>query len=741
MTNTLTGYPSIDKPWMKYYSEEAINTPLPDYSCYDYLWENNKDNLEDYALDYFGRKITYRKLFEMIDTVAKAFVTIGVEEKEVVPIVTISTVTSVVCFYALNRIGAVSDYLNVLSEEKDLQFFFEEVGAKVVVTLDLFGQKVANAAKRSNVKTVIHFGVNRYMPALVNVGYKIKTKGKVQQIEGFDNVLSWDEFIRLSAKTESISRFKNPNEMCLLTHTGGTTGEPKAVMLSDNALNASSLGSRHILKPKRGKVFLNIMIPFVVYGTLVCMHDPLCYGLCLALIPKFDASEWKKYFKKYKPSHIYGVPPYFSPLIGNSKLKNIKMNQLINMGAGGDGLNTALEESLNIFLHNHGCKYNFQKGYGLSEVASVCVQESQDVNRVGSVGIPLVYNNLMIWDTENKCEQGYNLVGEICIQSPSRMIGYLNNDEATKALFYIHSDGSEWLHTGDLGYIDEDGFLFLVGRMKRVILTTKNGVAYKVFPNVPERILNKHSQVTQSCVVGAKEGDDSVLRAFIVLNNSDNHMKSKIEEELRRLCERKLPSYSRPTYYEFCNNLPLTDVGKVDYRLLESFDDKKEVYDGEKNEWDKQVSKSDKERVIQLMEVYQNEWIHRDQMFWKQLFTFFYGILIMIALPYLDYVDLKLPNPFKLILYIVSITLSVLLIIVVDAYVIRIKAIQQSYKRLNDLLPERYRRVKVKDVQRKGKERDRIRIMYLVGYTMSIVLILASILSIVLQVLDGKMYK
>ena len=174
----------------------------------------------------------------MIDEAAKGFVAIGVKEKEIIPIVSISTVTSIVTFYALNKIGAVSDFLNVLLEEKDLQGMFEEVNAKTVVTLDLFGTKVANAAKKAGVKTIVSFGVNAEMPALVNLGYKIKTAGKIPSMSEFNNHVSWKGLIKKGSFVKDVTSSKDPTELCLLAHTGGTTGTPKAVMLSDNAMNA-----------------------------------------------------------------------------------------------------------------------------------------------------------------------------------------------------------------------------------------------------------------------------------------------------------------------------------------------------------------------------------------------------------------------------------------------------------------------------------------------------------------------
>ena len=180
----------------------------------------------------------------------------------------------------------------------------------------------------------------------------------------------------------------------------------------------------------------------------------------------------------------------------------------------------------------------------------------------------------MIYDNESRKELGYNEIGEICLQSPSRMIGYMNNDQATRDLFRIHTDSSEWLHTGDLGYIDEDGFLFLVGRMKRVILTAKDGVTYKIFPNMTEKILNENENVVHCCVVGAESGTDQVLRAFVAVSRENLAKTAEIELALRQHCEEKLPSYARPTFYEFRDLLPMTAAGKIDYRALERITDK-----------------------------------------------------------------------------------------------------------------------------------------------------------------------
>lgn len=566
----MTGYPSIDKPWLKYYSEEAIKEPLPELSLFDYLYYCNREHMGDYALNYFGNKISFQKLFDRIDRCAKAFLAIGVREGDIVPIVSVSTVASIICFYALNRIGAVVDFLNVLSEQDDLEKYFNEAGAKVVVTLDLFGEKVMDAAEKCGVEKVISFGVDYEMPFARRVGYHLKAGKNKASWKSRPTVVEWADFLKTAKKQPDIDYKKDPYKMCLLAHTGGTTGEPKAVMLNDYAMNA--VVSQYISSSgiKRNDVFLSLMIPFVVYGILDNIHLPLCLGLQCVVIPKYDVKQWEYYLKEYRPNHVLAVPAYISPLLEDKKVSKMELSFIETAGVGGDGMTHELEAALNSFFEKHNSKGTVLKGYGMTEVCATALTCFSYSNKIDSVGFPLPKNNILIYDNEKCVELGYNKIGEICLQCPSRMIGYMNNDQATRDLFHIHADGSEWLHTGDLGYVDEDGFLFLVGRIKRVILTARDGVAYKVFPNMIENVLYENEKVNQCCVVGAESGVDQVLCAFVAVSKENLIHTAEIEQALRQHCEKNLPSYARPTFYEFRETLPLTSAGKIDYKVLES---------------------------------------------------------------------------------------------------------------------------------------------------------------------------
>ena len=412
------------------------------------------------------------------------------------------------------------------------------------------------------------------MPLPLKVGYNLKTGKRKQVFKRTSSVIDWNEFLSRSKGQPAINYRKDPHKMCLLAHTGGTTGEPKAVMLDDCAMNA--VVSQYISSSgiRRGDVFLSLIIPFVVYGILDNIHLPLCLGLQSVIIPKYEARQWGTYLRKYRPNHVLAVPAYVNPILEDKKVEKMDLSFFETAGVGGDGMTSELESALNDFFQKHNSKGTVLKGYGLTEVCATALVCFAYSNKRNSVGLPLPKNNILIYDNESRKELRYNEIGEICLQCPSRMIGYMNNEQATRDLFRSHTDGSEWLHTGDLGYVDEDGFLFLVGRMKRVILTAKDGVTYKVFPNMTEKVLDENENVIQSCVVGAGSGADQVLRAFIAVSKESLVQAAEIEQALRQHCEEKLPSYARPTFYEFGDALPLTAAGKIDYRALEDISKK-----------------------------------------------------------------------------------------------------------------------------------------------------------------------
>ena len=568
---TGTGYPSIDRPWLSYFSKEAIEDPLPQMSLFEYLYENNKYNLDSDALNYMGHKISYRELFKRIDEAAKAFLAQGVREGDIVSILTVASVPCVICFYALNKIGAVVDYINVLSTAKDLVKFFRANKSRVVVSADIFMNKTLLAAKAIGVEHVIAFSMEEDLPFFKKVGTLFQSNPDVDESYLQDDVvLTWDKFLASGAHVPDITYQKDPATPALLAHTGGTTGFPKAVVLSDNAMNAVAFQYHYIFHlDLKESVFLDLVVPFVVYGSLINMHMPLTMRSTVVLIPNFDADDWPEYFNKYKPNYLTAIPNYVAPMLNNPRMRNVNLDCLKVIAVGGEGAGNALEVDLNRFLKRHGSKAKLLKGYGMTEMSASACTAFGDVNALGSVGAPLPRNQVQIVNPDTGLECKYNEIGEICFQGPGQMMGYMNDPEEMKTVYRKHSDGTYWLHTGDLGYMNRRGLLYIVGRIKRAILTQYKGTAYRIYPNVIEDILMSHPAVREACIVKLHEDRRGRTKAYIALNDHNRVDEEEIERELRSYCDNEMAEYMRPFLYEFRGSLPLTPAGKVDYKLLE----------------------------------------------------------------------------------------------------------------------------------------------------------------------------
>ncbi len=567
----LTGYPSIDKPWLKYYSEEAINAPLPKCTIYEYLWENNKNDQDNTAINFFGNKVTYRELFSRIDEVAAAFTGIGVKQGDVVTVISISSVPSVLCLYALNKIGAIINYLNVLASEEEMNRFISEGKSSVVVCLDLFAEKTYRAIRQQlkNIK-LITFSLADDMPIIKKIVFRQKTKDVIRFTKGTERMISWNEFIKRGKSIDKTFQ-KDASAPCYLAHTGGTTGTPKGVLLNDLAFNAVVQTYILSVPHERRDVFLSIMIPYVVYGTLINIHMPLCLGLEVVIIPKFDPINWATYIRKYHVNHCCAIPAYIAPMLEDQKLYNMDLSSLKTVGMGGEGMNIPLEKNLNEFFEQHHSSARVLMGYGMTETCATAAVAFKHARKEGSVGIPLPKNIITVFDSETNKECRYYEKGEICVQCASQMLGYLNLKDGSN-IFCKHADGSTWIHTGDIGYIDEDGFLFVEGRMKRVIMTVIHGAVYKVFPSTVEQIINQHSEVKESCVVRWKKGTDYLLKAFLV--KAQYEKDDRIIQELKTMCAQKLAENAQPAKYEIIGEMPRTSAGKIDYRALEALAEK-----------------------------------------------------------------------------------------------------------------------------------------------------------------------
>lgn len=570
----MTGYPSIDKPWLKYYSEEAITSPLPECTIYEYLYDNNKDFPNDIALIYLGKNITYGEMFKNIEMTAKALISLGVKANDIVTVALPSIPEALYLVYAINKIGAVANMIHPLAGENEIINYLNEVKSTHFFMFYGTYEIVKNALKKTSVKKGVVVSVAESLPFGIKQLYRLKAKEK----STFNTpiLMSWGNFLK-QGKNTSISDFKKaPTTPAIISHTGGTTGEPKGVVLSDVNINTLIWEIGCSLPHERQETMLVVLPPFVNYSLVNGMLEPLAFGFKTVMIPKYEPDKFDEYVNKYHPNHTNSIPAYWEALLSNDRMKTTDCSCLRHIFYGGEGMNKKTEESVNELLLSRGAKYRLAKGLGSTEMVSAATATYQECNLLGSVGIPLLKVNCKIVDPDTGKELFCNQEGEICFSGPQLMIGYYENQSATNDIIKIHEDGKRWLHTGDLGYLNNDGVLFVSGRIKRIIMTKGNdGIATKMFPDRIEKVIMNHKAVELCCAIGIP--DDTRInysRVYVVLADGYSD-KENITKEILSICYEKLPEYMVPEEIVYRSDLPRTDRGKVNYRALEEEAQKK----------------------------------------------------------------------------------------------------------------------------------------------------------------------
>lgn len=562
----MTGYPSIDKPWLKYYSEEALNTPLPKCTIYEYLWKNNKDFQTNVALNYFDRKISYGEVFENIKKATKGYSAIGLKSGDIVTICAVTIPETIYSLYGLNRLGVICNMIDPRTSVDGIREYINEVNSKIVVTIDAVYHKMVKASKGTSVKKIIVISPADSLPRPKKFIYKTFKSTKISNDASHIN---WNELISLGKSVNPEIQSYKKDTPCVIVHTGGTTGMPKGVMLSNDNMNAATFQAIMAgFNFKREHSWLNIMPPFIAYGVGNGLHLPLVIGMEVMLIPSFNPDKFANLLNKYHPNHMVGVPSHYGNIISSPKMKNQDLSYVIAPVVGGDAMDISLEIETNKFLADHNCAYPVCKGYGMSEVAAaVCACSSHNCNKIGSVGIPWSKTVMASFEIETGKELPYNQEGEICITGPNTMIGYYNNQTETNNVIKKHEDGLIWIHSGDIGYIDEDGFVFIKDRIKRVIIRYDG---FKVFPSLIEKTVDTNANVISNCAVGISDASHSqgeLPIVFAVLKDGCNT--DIVKNESFELCQKELPEYVQPVDFIFIEKMPLTPIGKTDYRSLE----------------------------------------------------------------------------------------------------------------------------------------------------------------------------
>ena len=551
--------------WQKCYSKEDWKIEANNYSIFEYMSNKALVYQEEYAYNYFGNLIKYKEFLIQIDKCAKAFKKIGINKNDVVTICMPNTPESIICFYALNKIGAISNMIHPLSGEEEIKYYLNSTNSKMLVMIDICYEKIKNIIKETNVVKTLVISAKDSMPLILSLFYSLTKGFKIEKPKKNSNYIYYKDFILQGENYEGQYFEKtSKDDVAVILHSGGTTGNPKGIVLTNGNFNSLALQTSKIFKKiEKGDKCLSIMPIFHGFGLGVSIHCPLSLGVTCILIPQFDARKFDKLLKKYNPNVLLGVPTLYEALV-NTNNTNLDLSNLKYIICGGDILSLSLEDRINNFLKKCNCQETVSQGYGMTEtLAAVCLSYDE-YKRLSSIGIPFPSNNIKIVKPGTQEELNDNEDGEICINGPTVMAGYLNNEKETNEVLQIHKDGLIWLHTGDIGCINSEGIIFYKQRLKRMIITS----GYNVYPSYIENIIEEHEAVLKCTVVGIPHPYKvEVPKAYIVLKNGYN-LNQNIKNSIKKHCEKKLAKYSIPYEFEYRKTLPKTLIGKIDINKL-----------------------------------------------------------------------------------------------------------------------------------------------------------------------------
>lgn len=586
MKENMTGYASIDMPWLKEYSDKDKEISFPKMSMKEYLYKCNKNNENLVAINYFGRKITYKELFQKIEETKKSLKNMGIKNNDVVSIASPFLPEVVYSIYAINALGGVVNLVDPRVPSSKLINYFKGSNTKFLIMYDGIYEKVKEIEKDYDIEKSVLISPLNSLPIGMKCLGELKNIIQGNKID-VDNkkYVKWNDFIKDGKVIDYVvdDEAYTYEKSAIIVYTSGTSGEPKGAISSNESFNNIALSqSISLTHTKTGDKFLLIMPPFIAYGLAIGLHGQLCRGQELQMVPTFTIDNQAKMLgdlvSKYKPQTIMGVPTFMVDLIKHPKMQKLDCTFLKDIIVGGDSMNVSAEEKVNNFFIAKNSEARIKKGWGLTEVNSAfSYTKDESSNKLGSVGIPLIGNNIKIVKPVEKDiinfdeleEVKYNEIGEIFINSKSTIIDYLNNEEESKKVFFIDKNGNRWVRTKDLGRITEDGLIYIEGRMKRIIIRPDG---HNISPFAIENIINKNENVENCAVVGTPATNSehgSYATAYIELKKEHKKEQIEILKELKKEIESKLPPRDVASDYKFVDEIPLTNIGKVNYKILE----------------------------------------------------------------------------------------------------------------------------------------------------------------------------
>lgn len=558
----------IINKWHYHHKKLPKNVKYFKGSLYDAVYESTLKYPYNTAIEYENNQITYKQLIKKINKVAKALKALGVNKGDKVTICMPNTPEEVTMFYAINEIGAVANMIHPLSSEKDIEYYLNKSNSKIMLCIDIAYKKVNNIIDNTSLEKVIVTSATKSMERITAFLYWL-LKGRKINIKENEKIILWDHFIaKANLYNEDPYEQVASNDPAVILYSGGTTGKPKGVVISNYSFNAQALQSKYTepeaLEPENA--FLTFLPNFHAFGIGICTHTPLYNGMRAILIPQFNAKKFKKYLRKYKFNVLCGVPTLYDA-VSKMKFRKNELSTLKLVVCGGDAMSIDLKKRVNAFLKEYGCKTELKIGYGLTESSGV-VSLSPDgiLDESDVIGYPFPNTEFKIIDINTKKETPLEEDGELIISGPNIMLEYLDEPEETKNTLF-QMDGKTWLHTGDIACVDKRGLFHYKSRLKRMIITS----GYNVYPSHVEEILTNHEAILKCAVIGIKnESKGEIVKAFIVLREGYNNLLTK--SSIQKYMKENLAKFEIPREIRYIEELPTTLVGKIAYKELEKMD-------------------------------------------------------------------------------------------------------------------------------------------------------------------------
>ncbi len=554
-------------PWLASYDEEVpAHLNYFQGTMLQVLEETARKYPEYVAYDFMGGSVTYREMVSQVYACARALKGVGIRENDRVTICLPNVPQALIMFYAVNAVGAIANMIHPLSAEGEIAFYLRDSNSVAAITLDQFYPKFKNVRKAVELPTLIITSVSDALTPVMKLGYAVTEKWKIPPVRKEEPVLPWKEFLRRGSHVELFKVKRSKEDAAVILYSGGTTGVTKGILLSNfnfNALAAQIVATNPFFRP--GDRMLAIMPMFHGFGLGVSIHSMIANGGRCILVPRFTPKTYAGLLRKHKPNLIAGVPTLYEKLLRVPEADKLDLSCLKGVFSGGDSLSVELKKRFDAFLREHGAQVEVREGYGTTECVTASCLTPIHSAKEGSIGLPFPDTYYKIVKPNTEEELPYGEEGEICLAGPTVMMEYVGHPEETAQTLRRHADGLTWVHTGDLGVMDEEGFIYFRQRIKRMIVTS----GYNVYPSQLENILDGHEFVQMSCIIGVPdEVKQEKVKAFVVLKPGYVPTQA-CKEELMKYCRKHIAKYAMPYDIEFRESLPQTLVGKVAYRVLE----------------------------------------------------------------------------------------------------------------------------------------------------------------------------